>query len=362
MVRTGDDETHAYQSFSMFIVPTDTPGVNILRDVPTMGEPDHRTGEPGGHAEILYEDVRVPFENIVGGEAGIGQGFALAQKRLGPGRIHHAMRWLGPVAAGVRPAVRAGAHPLHPRLAARREADDPGLDRRELRRAPGRPPAHAARGVDDGRAARRRQALQRRPRRDRRDQVLGRQGALQRDRPGHPDPRQPRLHDRPAARVDVPRTPAPPASTTAPTRCTRSPSPARCSRATGRAIRRSSTSRPAGRRRSRSSPTTSTGSRSTPERDRPSGASARLEHDDVVEARQWAHAGRSPSKRSRSTTSSSVTSIASAVRRSPRRLNSITSPVCTVRPWPITFPSRSFTANRQRVRTARHSGSHRRAR
>ena len=79
----------------MIIVPTDTPGVNILRDVPTMGEPDHRTGEPGGHAEILYEDVRVPFENIVGGEAGIGQGFALAQKRLGPGRIHHAMRWLG---------------------------------------------------------------------------------------------------------------------------------------------------------------------------------------------------------------------------------------------------------------------------
>ena len=79
----------------MFIVPTDTPGVNIVRDVPTMGEPDHRTGEPGGHAEILYEDVRVPFENIVGGEAGIGQGFALAQKRLGPGRIHHAMRWLG---------------------------------------------------------------------------------------------------------------------------------------------------------------------------------------------------------------------------------------------------------------------------
>jgi acyl-CoA dehydrogenase len=95
MVRTGDADTHPYKSFSMIIVPTDTPGVNILRDVPTMGEPDHRTGEPGGHAEILYEDVRVPFENIVGGQDGIGQGFALAQKRLGPGRIHHAMRWLG---------------------------------------------------------------------------------------------------------------------------------------------------------------------------------------------------------------------------------------------------------------------------
>ena len=111
----------------MIIVPTDTPGVNILRDVPTMGEPDHRTGEPGGHAEILYEDVRVPFENIVGGEAGIGQGFALAQKRLGPGPHPPRHALARPVPAGVRHAVRAGAHPLHPRLAARREADDPGL-------------------------------------------------------------------------------------------------------------------------------------------------------------------------------------------------------------------------------------------
>jgi acyl-CoA dehydrogenase len=94
MVKTGDYEM-PYKNFSMIIVPTNTPGVNILRDVPTMGEPDHKTGEPGGHAEILYENVHVPFENIVGGEDGIGQGFSLAQKRLGPGRIHHAMRWLG---------------------------------------------------------------------------------------------------------------------------------------------------------------------------------------------------------------------------------------------------------------------------
>jgi acyl-CoA dehydrogenase len=95
MVRTGDASISAYKAYSMIIVPTKTPGVNIVRDVPTMGEPDHKTGEPGGHAEILYENVRVPFDNIVGGEEGIGQGFALAQKRLGPGRIHHAMRWLG---------------------------------------------------------------------------------------------------------------------------------------------------------------------------------------------------------------------------------------------------------------------------
>jgi acyl-CoA dehydrogenase len=95
MAKTGDESVHPYQAFSMFVVPTTTPGVNILRDVPTMGEPDHRTGEPGGHAEIIYDNVRIPFDNIVGGAAGIGQGFALAQKRLGPGRIHHAMRWLG---------------------------------------------------------------------------------------------------------------------------------------------------------------------------------------------------------------------------------------------------------------------------
>ena len=94
MCKTGDLET-PYKNYSMIIVPTNTPGVNILRDVPTMGEPDHKTGEPGGHAEILYQNARVPFDNIVGGADGIGQGFALAQKRLGPGRIHHAMRWLG---------------------------------------------------------------------------------------------------------------------------------------------------------------------------------------------------------------------------------------------------------------------------
>jgi acyl-CoA dehydrogenase len=95
MCRTGDADASPYAAYSMIIVPTTTPGVEILRDVPTMGEPDHRTGEPGGHAEILYRDVRVPLDHLVGGEAGLGQGFALAQKRLGPGRIHHAMRWLG---------------------------------------------------------------------------------------------------------------------------------------------------------------------------------------------------------------------------------------------------------------------------
>ncbi len=90
-----EPDASPYKNYSMFLVPTRTPGVNIVRDVPTMGEPDHKTGEPGGHAEILYDNVRVPKGSIVGGMEGLGQGFALAQKRLGPGRIHHAMRWLG---------------------------------------------------------------------------------------------------------------------------------------------------------------------------------------------------------------------------------------------------------------------------
>ncbi|OZM80753.1 acyl-CoA dehydrogenase family protein [Pseudonocardia sp. MH-G8] len=77
---------------SMFVVPADSPGVDILRDVPTMGDPHEHPGRPGGHAEIIYRDVRVPVENLIGNE---GEGFLLAQKRLGPGRIHHCMRWLG---------------------------------------------------------------------------------------------------------------------------------------------------------------------------------------------------------------------------------------------------------------------------
>ncbi|MBV9413292.1 MAG: acyl-CoA dehydrogenase family protein, partial [Acidimicrobiia bacterium] len=85
-------DVHPYQGASMIIVPTDTPGVDIVRDVPTMGEPETEFGRYGNHAEIYYRDVRVPYENLIGNE---GDGFVLAQKRLGPGRIHHCMRWLG---------------------------------------------------------------------------------------------------------------------------------------------------------------------------------------------------------------------------------------------------------------------------
>jgi len=87
-----DPDARPHQRASMFIVPADTPGVNILRDVATMEHPEGGFGKLGGHAEIKYEDVRVPAENLLGAE---GTGFLIAQHRLGPGRIHHCMRWLG---------------------------------------------------------------------------------------------------------------------------------------------------------------------------------------------------------------------------------------------------------------------------
>src|SRR3954454_5881008 len=87
-----DPEARPHQRASMIIVPADTPGVNILRDVPTMEHPWEEFGKYGGHAEVLYEDVRVPADALLGAE---GAGFLIAQQRLYPGRIHHCMRWLG---------------------------------------------------------------------------------------------------------------------------------------------------------------------------------------------------------------------------------------------------------------------------
>jgi len=78
-----------YQRSSMIIVPTDTPGFNQVRNIPVMGEPGE---DYFGHGEILYQNCRVPQSNLLGPEGGA---FAIAQERLGPGRIHHCMRWIG---------------------------------------------------------------------------------------------------------------------------------------------------------------------------------------------------------------------------------------------------------------------------
>ncbi len=85
MCRTEPETTPSHSAFSMIIVPTDTPGYDIIRDTPVMGMHD-------GHYEVQYDNVRVPRTNLLGER---GKGFLISQERLGPGRIFHCMRWLG---------------------------------------------------------------------------------------------------------------------------------------------------------------------------------------------------------------------------------------------------------------------------
>ncbi len=85
-----DPDAGPYERASMFLVPADTPGVNRIRNIPTMAGSHERFGQ--GHSEVKYENVRIPRENLVGRR---GRAFEIAQARLGPGRIHHCMRWLG---------------------------------------------------------------------------------------------------------------------------------------------------------------------------------------------------------------------------------------------------------------------------
>ena len=84
-----DPDAEPHRRGTMILVPAETPGVDVVRPVPVMG---HAGRGWNTHCEVRFSDVRVPVANTLGGE---GEAFRLAQKRLGPGRIHHVMRWLG---------------------------------------------------------------------------------------------------------------------------------------------------------------------------------------------------------------------------------------------------------------------------